>query len=42
MVLRLGILVFPNVQQLDLTGPYEVLASAKGAEVELIWKDAIR
>ncbi|TIT27271.1 MAG: DJ-1/PfpI family protein, partial [Mesorhizobium sp.] len=25
MVLRLGMLVFPNVQQLDLTGPYEVL-----------------
>ncbi len=39
MTLRFGILVFPNVQQLDLTGPYEVLASAKGAKVELIWKD---
>ncbi|WFP76542.1 DJ-1/PfpI family protein [Mesorhizobium sp. WSM4906] len=39
MTLRFGILVFPNVQQLDLTGPYEVLASAKGAEVDLIWKD---
>ena len=39
MALRFGILVFPNVQQLDLTGPYEVFASAEGAEVELIWKD---
>ncbi|ESX93505.1 MULTISPECIES: DJ-1/PfpI family protein [unclassified Mesorhizobium] len=39
MPLRFGILVFPDVQQLDLTGPYEVLASAKDAEVELIWKD---
>jgi cyclohexyl-isocyanide hydratase len=39
MALRFGILVFPNVQQLDLTGPYEVLATAKGAEVELVWKD---
>src|SRR3954454_21755108 len=39
MALRFGILVFPDVQQLDLTGPYEVLASAKDAEVELIWKD---
>ena len=39
MALRFGILVFPNVQQLDLTGPYEVLASAQGAEVELVWKD---
>ncbi|TPK97084.1 MULTISPECIES: DJ-1/PfpI family protein [unclassified Mesorhizobium] len=39
MSLRFGILVFPNVQQLDLTGPYEVMATVKGAEVELIWKD---
>jgi cyclohexyl-isocyanide hydratase len=39
MTLRFGILVFPNVQQLDLTGPYEVFASVAGAEVELIWKD---
>jgi cyclohexyl-isocyanide hydratase len=39
MTLRFGILIFPNVQQLDLTGPYEVFASAKGAEVVLIWKD---
>ena len=39
MSLRFGILVFPNVQQLDLTGPYEVMVTVKGAEVELIWKD---
>jgi cyclohexyl-isocyanide hydratase len=39
MTLRFGILVFPNVQQLDLTGPYEVFASAQGAEVVLVWKD---
>jgi cyclohexyl-isocyanide hydratase len=39
MTLRFGILVFPGIQQLDLTGPYEVFASADGAEVELIWKD---
>jgi cyclohexyl-isocyanide hydratase len=39
MTLRFGILVFPNVQQLDLTGPYEVFASVEGAAVELIWKD---
>ncbi len=24
MNVQIGILVFPNVQQLDLTGPYEV------------------
>jgi cyclohexyl-isocyanide hydratase len=36
--LRVGILVFPKVQQLDLTGPFEVFASVPEAEVRLIWK----
>ncbi len=35
---EIGILVFPAVQQLDLTGPYEVLASWPGARVRLVWK----
>jgi len=39
MTLHIGILVFPRVQQLDLTGPYEVFASIPGAQVHLIWKD---
>lgn len=39
MSLSFGILVFPQVQQLDLTGPYEVFASARDAQVHLIWKD---
>ena len=39
MTLRFGILCFPGVQQLDLTGPYEVFASATGATVHLVWKD---
>ncbi|WP_426130399.1 DJ-1/PfpI family protein [Pararhizobium sp. PWRC1-1] len=39
MPLCFGILAFPEVQQLDLTGPYEVFASAKETEVHLIWKD---
>lgn len=39
MALTIGILVFPNVQQLDLTGPYEVFASAPGMDVHLVWKD---
>lgn len=37
--MRFGILVFPNVQQLDLTAPYEIFASAEGCETHLIWKD---
>lgn len=39
MTLRFGILCFPGVQQLDLTGPYEVFASADGASVHLVWND---
>lgn len=38
MTLRIGFLLFPGVQQLDLTGPYDVLASVPGAEVRLVWK----
>src|SRR5579883_3136652 len=39
MALEIGILVFPQVQQLDLTGPYEVFATLPDARVHLIWKD---
>ncbi|WP_416772746.1 isonitrile hydratase [Pseudomonas sp. RHF3.3-3] len=39
MTLHIGFLLFPNVQQLDLTGPYDVLASLPGARLHLIWKD---
>lgn len=35
---RSGMLVFPDVTQLDLTGPYEVLARLPGAETLLLWK----
>jgi cyclohexyl-isocyanide hydratase len=36
--MQFGLLVFPNVQQLDLTGPYEVFASWPQARVRLIAK----
>src|SRR5260370_8529021 len=36
--LRSGMLVFPNLTQLDMTGPYEVLARMPGAETLLLWK----
>ena len=35
---RIGILVFPRVQQLDLTGPFEVFASLPETEVRLVGK----
>lgn len=38
MTVRFGILCFPGVQQLDLTGPYEVFASARDTQVDLVWK----
>ena len=36
--MQFGLLVFPNVQQLDLTGPYEVFASWPQARVRLVAK----
>lgn len=40
--MQFGLLVFPNVQQLDLTGPYEVFASWPQARVRLVAKPSIR
>jgi cyclohexyl-isocyanide hydratase len=36
--IEIGLLVFPDVQQLDLTGPYEVFASWPRARVRLVCK----
>lgn len=38
MTVHIGILAFPGVQQLDLTGPYETFASAPDTRVDLVWK----
>jgi cyclohexyl-isocyanide hydratase len=38
MTIEIGFLVFLRVQQLDLTGPYEVLAMVPGARVHLVAK----
>lgn len=38
MALQIGFLLFPGVQQLDLTGPYDVLASMPDTQARLIWK----
>jgi cyclohexyl-isocyanide hydratase len=37
--LQIGLLLFPDVTQLDLTGPWEVFARTPGVECHLIWKD---
>lgn len=39
MTIHIGILVFPDVQQLDLTGPYEIFASTPDTKVHLLWKE---
>ncbi|MEO8656026.1 MAG: DJ-1/PfpI family protein [Ramlibacter sp.] len=36
--LHIGFLLFPNVTQLDLTGPAQVLSRLPGAQVHLAWK----
>jgi cyclohexyl-isocyanide hydratase len=39
MTLHIGMLLFPRLTQLDLTGPFEVMHRIPGAEVHLVWKD---
>jgi cyclohexyl-isocyanide hydratase len=36
--IHIGFLLFPNVTQLDLTGPAQVLSRVPGARVHLVWK----
>ena len=38
-MLQIGLLVFPNITQLDMTGPYEVFIRFPDAKVHLVWKD---
>src|SRR3954469_23364032 len=39
--LHIGMLLFPGLTQLDLTGPFEVLHRLPGARVHLVWKDTL-
>ena len=36
--IAIGILIYPNMTQLDATGPAQVLARVPGATVHMIWK----
>jgi cyclohexyl-isocyanide hydratase len=36
--LQIGLLIFPRMTQLDMTGPFEVFARIPDAKVHLIWK----
>ncbi|HEV7415563.1 MAG TPA: DJ-1/PfpI family protein [Tianweitania sediminis] len=37
--LQVGLLVFPNITQLDMTGPLQVFTSVPDTDVYLLWKD---
>lgn len=37
--MHIGLLLFPDLTQLDLTGPYEVFHRLPDAKVHLVWKD---
>lgn len=37
--LKIGLLVFPQITQLDMTGPLQVFSSLPDAEVFLVWKN---
>ena len=39
MTLQIGFLLFPGIQQLDLTGPYDVLGSLPDVKLHLVWTD---
>jgi cyclohexyl-isocyanide hydratase len=39
MTVQVGLLLFPQLTQLDLTGPFEVLQRIPGSEVHVLWKD---
>ncbi|MES2030777.1 MAG: DJ-1/PfpI family protein [Pseudomonadota bacterium] len=36
--IQIGFVLFPNVTQLDFTGPLQVLSRVPGAKVHLLWK----
>lgn len=38
MALTIGMLVFPDIMQLDMTGPHEVFTKLPDTEVLLVWK----
>ena len=38
MPFHIGLLLFPDITQLDLTGPYEVFIKFPDAKVHLVWK----
>ena len=36
---QIGMVLFPKLTQLDLTGPFEVLSRVPGTKIHLLWKE---
>ena len=36
--LQIGLLIFPRMTQLDMTGPLQILSRVPGAQTHLVWK----
>jgi cyclohexyl-isocyanide hydratase len=37
--LKIGIIIFPRMDQIDFTGPFEVLSRVPGAAIHVLWKE---
>jgi cyclohexyl-isocyanide hydratase len=37
--MNIGMLIFPGIDQIDFTGPFEVLSRIPGAAIHVMWKD---
>ena len=37
--MNIGIIIFPRMDQIDFTGPFEVLSRVPGAAVQVLWKE---
>jgi len=37
--MNIGMLIFPGIDQIDFTGPFEVLSRIPGAAIHVVWKD---
>src|SRR4051794_26042244 len=37
--MNIGIIVFPRMDQIDFTGPFEVLSRLPGAAIHVLWKE---
>src|SRR3954470_24018396 len=37
--MNIGIIIFPRMDQIDFTGPFEVLSRVPGAAIHVLWKE---